>query len=96
MVGVCKYWEIVFEFALDCSANSKKTGSKVPLRFVLWPQSFDWCVSLFQLPLDINTLSEADKRFRLLRRKPKEKIEKEEEIDFKFDRNAYSKYWKKN
>ena len=58
-------------------------------------KSFDWCVSLFQLPLDIITLSEADKRFRLLRRKPKEKIEKEEEIDFKFDRNAYSKYWKK-
>ncbi len=49
----------------------------------------------FQLPLDVTTLSESERQIRLMRRKPKQKIVIEEEIEDSFDVNRYSHLWKK-
>lgn len=49
----------------------------------------------FQLPLDITTLSEADRKARLDKRKPKEKIVIEEELESSFDAKKYLKFVQK-
>lgn len=50
---------------------------------------------IIKLPFDLSTLSEAEKRARLEKRKPKVKIEIKEEIDDKFSANKYLKFIKK-
>ncbi|XP_071117962.1 large ribosomal subunit protein mL55-like [Haliotis cracherodii] len=50
---------------------------------------------IIKLPLDLETLSEADRRKRLQRRKPKKKIVIEDEIEDDFDADRYSHLWKK-
>jgi len=48
-----------------------------------------------QLPVDLSTLSEAEKAARLEKRKPKRKIVVEEKLENSFDFNRYSHLWKK-
>ncbi|XP_044743588.1 39S ribosomal protein L55, mitochondrial [Chrysoperla carnea] len=50
---------------------------------------------IIKLPLDLSTLSEAERRARLEKRKPKKKIKIEEDIDDGFDTKKYLKYMKK-
>lgn len=51
--------------------------------------------SSFQLPLDVSTLSEAERKARIEARKPKRKIKIEEEVEDNFDSKKYLKYIKK-
>lgn len=53
---------------------------------------FTFC---FQLPLDLNTISEEERRRRIEARKPKQKVKIAEELDDSFDRSKYLKYFKK-
>ena len=55
--------------------------------------SNSWCI--LQLPLDINTLSAEEQAARLAKRKPKQKIVIEEDIEDSFDLSQYSHLWKK-
>lgn len=48
-----------------------------------------------QLPINIWTLSEAERRARLEKRKPKQKVKIEEDLDDEFDSSKYIKYLKK-
>lgn len=50
---------------------------------------------MFQLPIDLSTLSEAERAARLAKRKPKKKIVVEDDFDDAFDANKYSHLWKK-
>ncbi|KAK6188091.1 hypothetical protein SNE40_004349 [Patella caerulea] len=50
---------------------------------------------MIKLPLDISTLSEADRKARLLKRKPKQKVVIEDEVEDDFDLKSYSHLWKK-
>lgn len=50
---------------------------------------------LFQMPLNIWTLSEAARKERLERRKPKQKVKIEDDIEDDFDSNKYLQYIKK-
>ena len=59
----------------------------------LW--SIIFCFPFFQMPVDINTLSEEDRQIRLAKRKPKEKIIIAEEIEDSYDINQYAHMWKK-
>uniref|UniRef100_W6NTD8 Ribosomal protein L55 domain containing protein n=1 Tax=Haemonchus contortus TaxID=6289 RepID=W6NTD8_HAECO len=46
-----------------------------------------------QLPVDLNALTEEEKRLRLAARKPKTKKIVQESIDDNFDPNEYMKFW---
>ncbi|XP_013771950.1 39S ribosomal protein L55, mitochondrial-like [Limulus polyphemus] len=46
---------------------------------------------IIKLPLDMNSLTEEEQKQRLARRKPKEKLVVEEEIEDSFDANKYIK-----
>ncbi|KAK2179844.1 hypothetical protein NP493_469g00005 [Ridgeia piscesae] len=50
---------------------------------------------IIKLPLDINTLSAEEQAARLAKRKPKQKIVIEEDIEDSFDLSQYSHLWKK-
>uniref|UniRef100_A0A336LVQ4 CSON002935 protein n=1 Tax=Culicoides sonorensis TaxID=179676 RepID=A0A336LVQ4_CULSO len=50
---------------------------------------------IIKLPLDISTLSEANRKVRLENRKPKQKIKVEEELEDTFSARKYIKYVKK-
>ena len=49
----------------------------------------------FQLPLDLSTLSEAERLARLEKRKPKQKVKIEEDIEDDFDARKYVHLLKK-
>jgi len=49
---------------------------------------------IFQLPLDINTLSDEERKIRLKRRNPRIKIEVKEELEDDFKVGKYSYLWK--
>ena len=53
------------------------------------------CSDLFQLPLDLSLLSEAERKARLRKREPKEKILVKDDIDDDFDSSHYRKLTKK-
>lgn len=50
---------------------------------------------IIKLPLDLSTLSESERKARIEKRKPRQKVEIQEEIDDKFRANKYLKYIKK-
>lgn len=50
---------------------------------------------LIKLPLDLSTLSEAEKKTRLDARKPRKKIKIEDEVEDNFNSKKYLKYLKK-
>jgi large subunit ribosomal protein L55 len=50
---------------------------------------------IIKLPFDLSTLSDAERKARLEKRKPKQKVEIQEEIEDKFRANKYLKYIKK-
>ncbi|XP_071515548.1 large ribosomal subunit protein mL55 [Panulirus ornatus] len=50
---------------------------------------------IIKLPLDLTTLSEVERKKRLLARKPRVKVVIEEEIEDKFDVANYEHLWKK-
>ncbi|XP_067008115.1 large ribosomal subunit protein mL55 isoform X2 [Anabrus simplex] len=45
--------------------------------------------AIIKLPLDLSTLSELERKLRIERRKPKEKLKIEEDIEDDFDANKY-------
>ncbi|KAK2143311.1 hypothetical protein LSH36_855g01082 [Paralvinella palmiformis] len=51
---------------------------------------------VLKLPLDLSKLSEEERAIILARRKPKQKVVVEEEIEDEFDVNQYSHLWKKD
>jgi large subunit ribosomal protein L55 len=51
--------------------------------------------AIITLPFDLSTLSEADRKARLEKRKPKRKVKIEAEVDDQFNANKYLKYMKK-
>lgn len=51
--------------------------------------------AIIALPFDLNTLTEAEKKARLDKRKPKRKIKIEAEVDDKFNANKYLQFIKK-
>ncbi|VDM57604.1 unnamed protein product [Angiostrongylus costaricensis] len=61
-------------------------GSTIEIRY-LEPRS------VVQLPVDVNSLTEEEKRQRLAARKPKAKKIIQETIDDNFDPNEYMKFW---
>ncbi|KIH42268.1 hypothetical protein ANCDUO_27749 [Ancylostoma duodenale] len=61
-------------------------GSSIEIRY-LEPRS------VVQLPVDVNALSEDEKRQRLAARKPKAKKIVQETIDDNFDASEYMKFW---
>ncbi|RZC34272.1 39S ribosomal protein L55, mitochondrial, partial [Asbolus verrucosus] len=50
---------------------------------------------IVKLPLNIWTLSEAERKAKLESRKPKKKVKFEDDIDDNYDANKYLKYMKK-
>ncbi|KAK4318101.1 hypothetical protein Pmani_010869 [Petrolisthes manimaculis] len=50
---------------------------------------------IIKLPLDLSTLTEAERRMRLEARKPKIKVVIEEDIEDSFNPNEYEHLWKK-
>ena len=51
---------------------------------------------LFQLPVDLSLLSEAERKLRLQQRKPKRKLVIEDDLEEdSFDASQYSHLWKK-
>lgn len=50
---------------------------------------------IIKLPLDLSTLSEAERMARLERRKPKKKVKIEEDIEDDFDARKYVHFLKK-
>lgn len=51
---------------------------------------------LLQLPLDLSTLSEAERKARIDSRKPKQKIKVQESFDDSFNSKKYLKFVKKH
>lgn len=51
--------------------------------------------AIITLPFDISKLSEAERKLRLDKRKPKREIKVEAEVEDKFNVNKYLKYMKK-
>lgn len=49
---------------------------------------------IFQLPLDINTLSDEERKIRVKRRNPRIKIDVKEELEDDFKMDKYSYLWK--
>lgn len=47
------------------------------------------------MPLDLSTLTEAERKARVEKRKPRQKIHVEEELEDTFNSNKYLKYIKK-
>lgn len=52
-------------------------------------------ISIPQLPLDLSTLSEAERKSRLEARKPRKKVKILEEVEDNFNAKKYMKYIKK-
>ncbi|XP_050535326.1 39S ribosomal protein L55, mitochondrial [Daktulosphaira vitifoliae] len=50
---------------------------------------------IIKLPLDLNSISEEEKKRRIEARKPKKKVKIINEIDDSFDRTKYLKYFKR-
>ncbi|KAK3089562.1 hypothetical protein FSP39_004634 [Pinctada imbricata] len=50
---------------------------------------------IIKLPIDISTLTEEELEALKRKRKPKEVFVEEKEIEDSFDKNKYSKYWKR-
>ncbi|VVC30527.1 Ribosomal protein L55, mitochondrial [Cinara cedri] len=50
---------------------------------------------IIKLPLDINSISEEERKRRIEARRPKQKVKVVEELEDSFDRNKYLKYFKK-
>lgn len=50
---------------------------------------------VLQLPLNIWTLSEAERKARLEKRKPKQRVKIEDDVEDEFDSSKYIKYLKK-
>ncbi|XP_063704632.1 large ribosomal subunit protein mL55 [Culicoides brevitarsis] len=50
---------------------------------------------IIKLPLDLSTLTEAERKARVLKRKPKKKIVVEEELEDTYSAKKYLKYVKK-
>ncbi|XP_025404969.1 39S ribosomal protein L55, mitochondrial [Sipha flava] len=50
---------------------------------------------IIKLPLDMNSITEEERKRRLEARKPKKKVKIVEELDDSFDRTKYLKYFKK-
>lgn len=48
-----------------------------------------------QLPIDLNTLTEAEKLARIAKRHPKKKIKRVKDVEDNFDVNRYQHLWKK-
>ncbi|CRK87936.1 CLUMA_CG001722, isoform A [Clunio marinus] len=51
--------------------------------------------AIIKLPIDISQLSDAERKIRLDKRKPKRKVKIEAEVDDKFNSSKYLKYMKK-
>lgn len=51
--------------------------------------------AVITLPFDLNQLSEAERKARIEKRKPKQKVKIEAEVDDKFNANKYLKYMRK-
>jgi large subunit ribosomal protein L55 len=51
--------------------------------------------AIIKLPLDLATLSDAERALRLAKRKPARKVVVEEDFEDSFDANQYSHLWKK-
>jgi len=49
----------------------------------------------FKLPLDMNSISEEERKRRIEARRPKQKVKIIEELNDSFDRTKYLKYFKK-
>ena len=49
----------------------------------------------WQLPLDLSSLSEEERLVRLQRRKPRQKVVMEQELEDTFDASQYQKFWKR-
>ncbi len=64
------------------------------MKMELMPQS-EFNPFLFQLPVDLSSLTEEEKAIRLAKRKPRQKIVIQEEIEDTFDVNQYSHLWKR-
>uniref|UniRef100_A0AAG5CSM3 39S ribosomal protein L55, mitochondrial n=1 Tax=Anopheles atroparvus TaxID=41427 RepID=A0AAG5CSM3_ANOAO len=50
---------------------------------------------IIKLPLDLSLLSEAERKSRIEKRKPKQKIRIEDDVEDTFNANKYLKYMKK-
>ncbi|XP_015372816.1 PREDICTED: 39S ribosomal protein L55, mitochondrial [Diuraphis noxia] len=50
---------------------------------------------IIKLPLDMNLISEEERKRRIEARRPKQKVKIVEELDDSFDRTKYLKYFKK-
>uniref|UniRef100_A0A1Y9H9E9 39S ribosomal protein L55, mitochondrial n=1 Tax=Anopheles farauti TaxID=69004 RepID=A0A1Y9H9E9_9DIPT len=50
---------------------------------------------IIKLPLDLSLLSEAERKARIEKRKPKQKIRIEDDVEDTFNANKYLKYMKK-
>jgi large subunit ribosomal protein L55 len=51
--------------------------------------------AVITLPFDLSQLSEVERKARMEKRKPKQKVKIEAEVDDKFNANKYLKYMKK-
>lgn len=51
--------------------------------------------AIIKLPFDLSKLTEAERKAKLEKRKPKSKVKIEDEVDDKFSANKYLKYIKK-
>jgi len=50
---------------------------------------------IIKLPLDLTTLTEEQRLLRLQRRKPRQKVALQEEVEDSFDASQYRKFWKR-
>lgn len=51
--------------------------------------------AILQLPLDLSTLSDEERKMRLEKRKPKKKVKISEDVEDNFSAKKYLKYLKK-
>ncbi|XP_055704695.1 39S ribosomal protein L55, mitochondrial [Phlebotomus papatasi] len=101
----------IFSFLAQCrslsstTAGITKTHRSVYARtyptIVVLPDGSSFSIryteprEIIKLPLDLNTLSEEEKKVRLDKRKPKKKIRVYEEVDDSFSSQKYLKMLKK-
>ena len=52
--------------------------------------------AIITLPFDLSQLTEAERKARIEKRKPKRSVKIEVEVDDKFNANKYLKYMRKN